>query len=279
MGCLHCSVGGLRQSKDTPRGAVYHPESSQRFEVPMSNITSSTTVADIATTDPATIRIFQRLHIDFCCGGKIPLEKVCRDRGLDPATVIAELRAAGESGPDRIDWRARPLIDLVTWIQSRFHEPLREELPRLSKMLAKVIARHGDRLPDTLSALRSTFDQLQTELLEHMAKEDAVLFPAIVALESGAAMHAGPASWDWLQRPIAVMEQEHEDAGAAIERMRRVTRNYTPPEWACPTFLGLYHGLQQLAHDMHEHVHLENHVLFPRAAALAQERSSRSDAL
>jgi len=245
----------------------------------MSTITSSSTVADIATADPATIRIFQRLHIDFCCGGKIPLAEVCRDRGLDPATVMAELRAAGQSGDDRIDWRVRPLIDLVTWIQSRFHEPLREELPRLSKMLAKVIARHGDRLPDTFGALRTTFDKLQTDLLEHIAKEDAVLFPAIVALESGAAMHQGQASWEWLQQPIAVMEQEHENARTDIDRMRRVTRNYTPPEWACPTFIGLYHGLQQLEQDMHEHVHLENNVLFPRAAALAGERSRKVDAL
>jgi regulator of cell morphogenesis and NO signaling len=245
----------------------------------MSTITSTSTVADIATTDPATIRVFQRLQIDFCCGGKVPLADVCRDRGLDPATVLAELHAAGQSAEDRIDWRVRPLVDLVIWIQSRFHEPLRDELPRLSKMLAKVIARHGDRLPDTLRALRSTFDQLQTELLEHMAKEDAVLFPAIVALESGAAAHRGPASWEWLQQPIAVMEQEHENAGADIDRMRRVTRNYTPPEWACPTFLGLYHGLHQLEQDMHEHVHLENHILFPRAAALALERSRQANAL
>jgi len=249
------------------------------LEVPMSTITSSTTVADIATTDPATIRVFQRLQIDFCCGGKVPLADVCRDRGLDSASVLAELRAAGQEGDDGTDWRARPLIDLVTWIQSRFHERLREELPRLSKMLAKVIARHGDRLPETLRPLRSTFDQLQTELLEHMAKEDAVLFPAIVALESGAAAHAGPASWEWLQQPIAVMEQEHDDAGAALERIRRVTRNYTPPDWACPTFRGLYHGLLELEQDMHEHVHLENNILFPRAATLARERSRRSNAL
>ena len=120
--------------------------------------------------------------------------------------------------------------------------------------------------------MQERFESLQRELLEHMAKEDAVLFPAVLALEANAAAGAS-AGWTWIEQPIDVMENEHEAAGAALATMRALTHGYAPPEDACPTFRGLYYGLSELERDMHMHVHLENHVLFPRASRLAHARS------
>jgi regulator of cell morphogenesis and NO signaling len=237
-------------------------------------ITPSTLVADIATASPATIKVFQRHRIDFCCGGKIPLRDVCDQRKLDTRALIAELDTALLAAEAATDWTRAPLADLVGHIQRRFHRPLEAELPRLAAMLDKVVSRHGDKLPDTLPPLQATFATLQAELLAHMAKEDVMLFPAVVALEAGAAP-TGAEAWTWIDQPIAVMETEHASAGAAIARMAELTGNYTPPEWACPTFRGLYFGLAELERDMHQHVHLENHILFPRAAALARERVAR----
>jgi regulator of cell morphogenesis and NO signaling len=137
-------------------------------------------------------------------------------------------------------------------------------------MLQRVVSRHGDRLPDRLQPLQQTFETLMTELLGHMAKEDQVLFPCIVALENGTSQQ--PDASSWIASPIAMMEQEHADAGAALSFIRQVTNGFAPPEWACPTFRGLYYGLAQLETDMHVHVHLENNVLFPRAAQLARRR-------
>jgi regulator of cell morphogenesis and NO signaling len=230
-------------------------------------IRPDTLVAEIATAAPATIKVFQRHQIDFCCGGRIPLFEACADLSLDTDAVLAELRAAQATAEDAVDWRARPLAELVVHIQTRYHAPLREELPRLAAMMDKVVTRHGHRLPETLLPLQATFEALRRELLDHMAKEDAVLFPALVALQS-----AGPETrgWDWIAQPIHVMEAEHESAGAALARMREITHGYAPPEDACPTFRGLYFGLSQLERDMHHHVHLENHVLFPRAEHLTK---------
>lgn len=231
-------------------------------------ITPDTLVADIATVSPATIKVFQRHRIDFCCGGKMPLADVCEQRQIDVHDLIEELDAALLVVDATTDWTKAPLPDLVAHIQRRFHRPLTAELPRLRAMLDKVVSRHGDRLPDTLMPLQSTFADLESELTAHMAKEDAVLFPAIVSLAAGTPPDRTP-DWTWIDQPIDVMEQEHVAAGAALARIAELTEGYTPPPDACPTFRGLYHGLSELEREMHLHVHLENHVLFPRAAALA----------
>jgi regulator of cell morphogenesis and NO signaling len=234
-------------------------------------ITPDTTVAAIATELPATIRVFERHHIDFCCGGRVPLAKACGDRGIDLDTLLGDLRlAAAEPSPDPA-WGEASLTSLVAYIQDRFHGPLRAELQRLDAMLAKVVDRHADHLPQTLLPLRETFRQLREELLTHMWREERVLFPVILALEAGAPLSL-PDAGNWIASPIAAMEAEHAEAGAALQRLRSLTGGYAPPEWACPTFRGLYYGLAQLESEMHIHVHLENDVLFPRAVRLAKAR-------
>jgi len=234
-------------------------------------ISATATVADIATGAPATIRVFQRHHIDFCCGGRVPLAAVCADLGLDPALLVDELVVAATATAAEPAWADATLTAIVAHIQRRYHEHLRQELPRLEAMLAKVVSRHGDHLPDVLLPLQRTFLTLQQELLDHMAREDDVLFPFIVALESGR-VAVGSDATAWLEAPVAAMEADHELAGAALQAMRRMSNGYAPPEWACPTFRGLYYGLAALETDMHLHVHLENHILFPRAAQLARRR-------
>ena len=231
-------------------------------------ITAESTVADIATHAPATIPVFQRHQIDFCCGGRQPLATVCADLQIDSAALVAELEAAAAPQADAPSWADATLTALVAHIQRRYHEHLRQELPRLDAMVAKVVSRHGNHLPDVLLPLQQTFLALQRDLLDHMRKEDSVLFPFIVALEARRPL-SNPQAAEWVKAPIAVMEAEHEHAGAALATLRGLTSGYTPPEWACPTFRGLYYGLSQLEADMHVHVHLENHILFPRAEQLA----------
>jgi regulator of cell morphogenesis and NO signaling len=229
-----------------------------------------TLVADIATANPATIKVFQRHRIDFCCGGKRPLGEVCTRHHIDPEALLQELELAQRGVDDTLDASAIPLTDLVAYIQRRFHRPLVIELPRLAAMIDKVVSRHGDRFPERLQQLQSTFATLQRELLAHMATEDIVLFPAVVALEAGRPAPGAGSGSMWIEQPIHVMETEHEAAGAALATIAELTDRYTPPADACPTFRGLYYGLSELEREMHVHVHLENHVLFPRAAALAR---------
>lgn len=231
-------------------------------------ITTDTHVADLATTFPGTIRVFQHYGLDFCCGGKRPLGDVCRQHGLNVDELIKVLTDSLSEIRDDVDWSTRPLSDLTAHILHRFHQPLRGELPRLRAMLDKVISRHGDTFGTVLEPLSRTFDDFHAELLSHMQKEEVILFPAIDARDRGD--HDLPLPCGTIAAPVAVMEMEHEHAGEALATMRRLTDGFTPPEWACPTFRGLYHGLAELEREMHLHVHLENNVLFPRALAAQQ---------
>ena len=230
------------------------------------SIAPSTHVAAIVTEAPGTIAVFQRHDIEFCCGGHVPLEVVCQHEGLDVDALIAELVAAAQPFTEAGDWNASTLTELVAHIQVTYHQPLYQELPRLRAMLAKVVERHGDRMPETLLPLQATFAELERDLTLHMAKEDAILFPAIVRFESMpdlAVTGTHP-----LVGPITVMEHDHDRAGNALEAIRSLTGGYDPPEGACPTFRGLYHGLGDLEHRMSLHVHLENDILFPKALRL-----------
>jgi regulator of cell morphogenesis and NO signaling len=229
---------------------------------------ATTTVAEIARSAPATIKVFQQHAMDFCCGGRIPLAEACEAAGLNTGAILAELDEATRNPTDARDWTAAPLTELIRHIQERYHLPLRDELPRLSGMMAKVVQRHGDRMPDVLPRLQETLEALHHDLLRHMRKEDVVLFPAIARTERGVSDIGGHgASWSFPE-PLSAMEAEHAAAGAALSAMRSLTNGYMPPDDACPTWRGLYYGLADLERTMHEHVHLENNILFPRALAL-----------
>lgn len=233
------------------------------------NITPDTRIADIATANPATIKVFQSYGIDFCCGGKRPLAEACQEKHMTFGELRSALEAAGTGRPDLPSAEA-PIHELVRFIVDHYHADLREELPRLGQMAAKVLNVHGARYPEVIPALEATFRELREELEMHMMKEERILFPYALRLEemaaSGRALPASP--FGSIEAPIGAMEHEHEDAGRALARMRELTNGYVPPEGACNTFRGLYHGLEQLETALHEHIHLENNVLFPRAARL-----------
>jgi regulator of cell morphogenesis and NO signaling len=240
------------------------------------NITPDTRVAEIASQNPATIRIFQRFAIDFCCGGKRPLSEVCAEKHMTFGELRAVLESAGAPAGSAMPAADASLGELVRFIVGKYHADLRDELPRLAQMTAKVLDAHGAKHPDTLPALAATFREIREELEDHMLKEERVLFPYIERLEALAAdgreLAASP--FGSIQAPIGMMEHEHESVARALARLRGLTAGYTPPDGACNTFRGLYHGLAELESALHEHIHLENNLLFPRAAQLEKELES-----
>lgn len=242
----------------------------------MSTLDAQTTVGQIVAERPSRARVFERLGIDYCCGGKIPLEQVCRKKGLDVTSVLQELRDQGQgaSESDSVDWTKAPLTDLANQIEATHHAYLHRELPRLDWLVSRVATVHGPHRPELLD-VKTTFDGLKTELEEHMFKEEKVLFPMIRGLESGSRPPVGPPSVSY---PIAAMEHEHDSAGAALLRLRTLTSDYVPPADACNTYRAMLDGLAELESDLHLHVHKENNILFPRAieAEAAAPAGSRS---
>jgi len=238
-------------------------------------ITPETQVSEIVTHHPGATKVFHRHGIDFCCGGKRPLGEACEERRLDPDQILGEIAAVADGNSEERDWSTDHLTDLVMHILSRYHAPLREELPRLQEMADKVANVHGKNHPEALP-LAERFRELKEELASHMLKEEQVLFPYVARLETAAAAGrpVGPSPFGTVAGPISVMEAEHEHAGRLLAEMRRLTSDYQLPTDACNTFRALYHGLEELERDLHLHIHLENNVLFPRAAAMEQQAAA-----
>ena len=237
----------------------------------MSTLTEQRTVGEIAAQYPATVRVFQRLNIDFCCGGKRPLSEACEERGLAPGRVLEELaQATAARTPDQTDWNAAPLGALMDHIVATHHEYMKAELPRLGAMLARIVEKHGEKYGDIPERLNAIYQGLRADLESHLMKEERILFPLIGQLEDAkrAGVPAPPSHCGSVNNPIRVMIHEHDSAGGALAAMREATANYAVPEEACNTFRALYHDLGAMEADLRQHIHLENNILFPRAAAL-----------
>lgn len=236
----------------------------------MNTFNVSDTVGEVVAQSPALSRVFEDNGIDYCCGGGQTLDQVCQKKGLDPKVLLATLQesAQGSAEESVVDAAAMSLTELADHIVETHHDYLRSELPRLAGMTQKVAAVHGEKDP-RLSQIKDTFSAMAEELSSHMMKEEQILFPMVRELdvsETTPAFHCGT-----LANPIQQMESEHDNAGSALAKLHELTDGYTPPDWACNTYLAMLDGLAYLELDLHQHIHKENNVLFPRA--LAVERS------
>ena len=216
---------------------------------------ASTTLADLAVTHPAASRVFHRHGLDFCCHGRRPLAEACAERGLAAEGVIAEIAAEEAAAPDLPRWDERPLAELVRHIVDFYHQRLRVELPELISLAAKVETRHADKA-SCPRGLQAHLEEVHQAVLEHLAKEEQVLFPMI--LGGRGRMAAGP---------IHVMEAEHDDHAESLRKTRRLTADLVAPDEACPTWRALYLRLAALEAELMDHIHLENNVLFRRVLA------------
>lgn len=232
---------------------------------------TATTVRDYAAAIPGATRLFEQFGIDYCCGGARPLSDVCAERGIDAGAVLEGLnRLALEAAASHEvrDFAKLTMSELMGHIVSKHHEFTRSEIERIERLLEKVVAAHGERHAE-IAEIRTNFQTLAAELLPHMIKEEHVLFPYIAQLElyaSRGAMAPAP-MFGSVQNPVRMMSIEHETTGAILGTMRALSGGYVTPADACPTFTALYEALEGFERDLHEHIHLENNLLFPRAIA------------
>jgi len=228
-------------------------------------MSGSKTVGQYVVERPARARVFERFGIDYCCGGKKPLAQTCADKHLDLQQVLAALEQADAPSAPSEDWSQAPLTALADHIEATHHQYLKQEFARLEFFVTKIALKHGPDKPE-LVELREVFLALRQELLQHMVKEELILFPLCRQLESAAG--PVPSHCGSVANPIAVMVREHEDVGELLAKMRKLTNNYTVPEGACNTFRAVFASLAELEADLHLHIHKENNILFPRAIEL-----------
>jgi regulator of cell morphogenesis and NO signaling len=238
-------------------------------EVEMS-FTMETRVNEIALSNPEARRILEAAGVDYCCGGGKSLREACLHTDVPAEEILRRLRENSQLvREERDEWASAPLSELTRHIRQRHHGYVRDVIPRLRGMLAKVREKHGDKHKE-VAEIENLFADVAREMLMHMQKEEQILFPYIDALDR-AANGQGPVEPPFFQtvrNPIYSMMKEHDAAGDLVRQIRSASNSYRAPEDACTTFQAAYQELRQFEEDLHLHVHLENNILFPRTLEL-----------
>jgi len=228
----------------------------------------SLSLAQIVNSNHKAASVFEKYRLDFCCKGKRSLEQACTEQQLAIHQVTRELENIFSDDTDTatIDFEKMNLTQLCDYILQTHHAYVKNELPQIYAYLQKVSSKHGDRHPE-LYKIFQTFAAVKEEMEGHMKKEELVLFPRIKELQKLADNENArrQLSVNYLQFPITVMEQEHDHAGNLLNDIRIFSNDYTPPQDACTTYRLCFASLKAFELDLHEHVHLENNILFPKA--------------
>jgi len=235
-------------------------------------VTTEKTIKDLVLENPAATRVFEKFGIDYCCGGDKSLEQACREANLPMHQVLDLLDAAATRGAQTDpDWQEASLSELIAHITSTHHAHTRTEIARLGPLFDKVSSFHGKNHPELLQ-VQASFRGLAQELTMHMMKEEMVLFPYIVGMEQAVIRREAvvPPPFGSVRNPVSMMEHEHDSAGNALREMRHASSGYAPPPDACVSYQTLYKALTDFEADLHQHIHLENNILFPRAIAMEQ---------
>lgn len=232
------------------------------------------TVGELAVENPNATRVFERYGIDYCCGGHKPLADACESAKVpveDVLNGIAEAEKSLANSAIQKDWSKEPLSALIDHINSTHHVYVREEVPRILRLIEKVVAAHGENHKELL-VVQGVFSELGQELFMHLMKEEQILFPYVKQAEQSqkTSCSAPHSCFGTVQNPIRMMMMEHDSAGVALRDMREVTSNYAIPADACISYKTLYQALQAFEKDLHQHIHLENNILFPRAAEMEE---------
>lgn len=235
-------------------------------------LSTTTTVREWAVDMPGATRIFEKFKIDYCCGGSTPLARACEKAGVGVGEVVRLLGEAGNSeseGDVSTDLQTLSLTELTAYIVNKHHVFTREEIERLQALLAKVCSVHGENHTE-LFRLNAVFQKLCAELEPHMMKEERMLFPYIVAMEEAVTGKSAPPRppFGTVRNPVRMMMYEHDAAGDLLREMRQLSNGYATPPDVCISYQTLYQALEAFEQDLHQHIHLENNILFPRALEL-----------
>lgn len=237
------------------------------------NSLETKTVRDLAVEIPGATRVFEKLGIDYCCGGMRSLTEACAAAGITFDEVMKSLQTeiASSEKSTEPEFQKATLEMLIKHIVGKHHEFTRLEIARLKALLEKVCTVHGGNHPE-LFKIQTLFYELAADLEMHMAKEERVLFPYVVRMEAAATQNVPlfVPPFGTVANPVRMMMLEHDRAGELLKEIRTLSSNYTSPSDGCISYQTLYTALDELEKDLHQHIHLENNILFPRAVEMEE---------
>ena len=238
------------------------------------NISATTKVRDIALEFPQATRVLEKLKIDYCCGGDRPLSAACASAGVEMENVMKLIEQASQTlaqGDGELDLKRASLSELIVYILDKHHVYTKDEMARLEPLAEKVLTAHGQNHFE-LSAIRDLLRELFIDLREHMFKEEQILFPFVIQLEKSQTSNRRPpfAPFGTVNNPIRMMLMEHDAAGDLLRKLRTLSADYQAPADACVSYRTFYEALEAFEQDLHQHIHLENNLLFPRAVQMEE---------
>jgi regulator of cell morphogenesis and NO signaling len=234
-----------------------------------SNHSIKRSIASLVLENHRIVPVLEKYSIDFCCRGKMNLEDACKDKGIDLSAVLIEMEAVGaEETSKQMPFTEMTEAQLVNHIVTTHHYYIKNAMPVIAGHLEKVAFKHGDSFPFMLR-VKELFKIIHEEMDLHMKKEENILFPRILELEKSG-RHANLFPTDYISGPIAMMELEHENAGDTLFEIRSLTSQYSVPPGACTTFRICLSELKEFEDDLHQHVHLENNILFSKALSFCK---------
>lgn len=232
--------------------------------------TMEVTIGQMVAEDYRTAQVFKNHKIDFCCKGNRSIQEVAKTQRLNVDELLqelAEIRTEGNS--KNIDFKSWPLDLLIDYIEKKHHRYVESTIPVLKQYLSKLYKVHGKRHPELLE-INEHFNASAGELAMHMKKEELVLFPYVRKMVRAKqnSENLDVPGFSTVKNPIRAMMHEHENEGERFRKIALLSNGYTPPADACNTYRVAYSLLKEFEEDLHLHIHLENNILFPKAAEL-----------
>lgn len=235
--------------------------------------TKNDIVGQIVADDYQAAAVFSKYGIDFCCRGNRPLEEVAEKNKVSADQLLNELNTLNDKdNSDQIDFQSWELDLLADYIEKKHHRYVRQRIPEILPYLTKVVKVHGKAHPE-LVEIANEFDASVVELNAHMQKEELNLFPHIRNMIEAQEKREEVATpmFGTVKNPIQVMMEEHDQEGVRFRKIRKLSSDYTPPEDACQTYRVTFAMLEEFEQDLHQHIHLENNILFPKSAELEEK--------
>ena len=228
------------------------------------------TIGEIVAADFRTAAVFEKHGIDFCCGGKVVLAATCAEKGLDLAVITEELEAVQNQPVERSqNYSSWSLPFLADYIVNTHHVYLKENDDQIAAYAQKIATVHGAHHPEVIR-IAAIFGKIATDMIGHLKEEEEVFFPALKRADAARTAGTAPDASDreTIQASLLRLHREHEEIGDAIHEIRHLAKGYAIPDDVCNTFMLTYRKLNEFEDDLHKHVHLENNILFPKAAEL-----------
>lgn len=224
----------------------------------MNFLPENASIGSLVAKNPEYATVFEELGLDYCCKGNKTLKEACDEKKLNVIDVLETLKNLQSSHP-AVNWDEISIKEIIEHIVSTYHTYAKRELSRISQLLEKLNTKHGQKYP-YISELQNVFASMKDSLLDHMEEEEQIIFPLMTNLA---------VDKEFCQKDVKnyldSLDNDHLETGEALEKIKKLTHDYTPPANACMTHIVMLNSLERLERNLHEHIHKENQILFPRA--------------